>query len=318
MKRKLVLIAFVLATQVAAKPASKSVAVKSSEQGASSVTPAAPIGEPAQWITSDDYPADALRSGATGVVNFTLAIDETGKVTDCSVTETSGNQSLDDATCALMMARARFSPARDRAGQPVAWAFHRRVNWQLPHASREIWTLDQIRFATPTNTQILSQIASDHSMDAVVKRLKSLGITFERGTSQLDTATIPEATVAQVNSQPKTATFVVPQDGLTTVNAVTVRQPADFDGTAAKPIPLPSPLSTQATITYDVDPDGRPSNCLFMGEAPLWMGSVIDWCKAMETGKANFAHEPKKQTRHVALTLQVSVTQSNPTTPPAQ
>lgn len=209
MKRTLLLIALSLTTQVAAKPASDSAADKSSKPGASKITPATPIGAPAEWVTSDDYPADALRRGSAGVVNFTLAIDETGKVTDCSVTESSGDQTLDDATCALMMARARFTPAHDEKGRPVTEAFHRKVRWQLPGVGREIWTLDQIRFPTPKNMQLLGPLAGDHSMDAVVKRLKSLGIAFERGPAQLDTAAMTESVIAQANGPRATEPFVI-------------------------------------------------------------------------------------------------------------
>jgi len=91
-----------------------------------------PIGNPGSWITTDDYPRDALRKVAGGSVNFTLQISADGKVSDCVVTESSGNQSLDDATCALMSARARFEPAKDKDGHAIAGSFHSRINWSIP------------------------------------------------------------------------------------------------------------------------------------------------------------------------------------------
>jgi protein TonB len=94
--------------------------------------PARPIGKPTEWVTADDYPRPALRAAVGGSVNFTLKIDADGKVSDCTVTESSGNQSLDDATCALMLARARFLPASNTDGQPIAGTFHSRLSWAIP------------------------------------------------------------------------------------------------------------------------------------------------------------------------------------------
>lgn len=91
-----------------------------------------PIGSPKSWITADDYPRDALRKVVGGSVNFTLQVSADGKVTDCIITESSGNQSLDDATCALMIARARFQPAQDENSQAIAGTYHSRVNWAIP------------------------------------------------------------------------------------------------------------------------------------------------------------------------------------------
>ena len=314
MKTIPLLIAVALTTPGTARPAPRN-AARSIQPDNPRITSAAPVGDPGGWIGSDDYPADAMRSGSTGVVNFTLAIDEMGKVTDCSVTESSRNQILDDATCALMMARARFTPARDDKGQPVASTFHKKVNWQLPHDPRELWTVDQIRFPTPKDVKTLAPLVDDHSMNAVVKRLKSLGVAFERSTVQLDTITLPDALVAQVNDLAATEPFVFPRGAVTTINLITARKTIDFNGTAAKPVPLQSPLSTQVIISYDVDPAGKPGNCLVKGEAPVWMAGMTAMCKAMDITKPTFSTDAAKQTRHVVMTLQVSVTSAGPSEP---
>lgn len=83
------------------------------------------------WVGDDDYPPSALRAGQQGWVGFTLNVDAGGCPTACRVTYSSGHQILDDTTCSLMMARARFKPAEDDAGKPIAAVWHSRFQWYL-------------------------------------------------------------------------------------------------------------------------------------------------------------------------------------------
>lgn len=100
---------------------------------ASAVVPthAKPI-DPAGWITSGDYSVDALRAKEQGPVAFMLAVGADGVPTKCEITTSSGSPSLDSGTCALLLQRARFTPARDAAGQPAEGVFRSRINWKIP------------------------------------------------------------------------------------------------------------------------------------------------------------------------------------------
>jgi len=72
------------------------------------------------FIHADDYPEDALRAGSYGRVSLHLQITAEGRVSACSVTETSGSRSLDTASCSAAKHRARFLPARDAEGHAIA------------------------------------------------------------------------------------------------------------------------------------------------------------------------------------------------------
>lgn len=96
------------------------------------VTEPFPVGDPSEWVTSDDYPPEALRANAQGTVAFVLDVDASGKVSDCTVTSSSQSSILDQTTCALLRARATFRPARDASGNPVSGRYSTRVNWVLP------------------------------------------------------------------------------------------------------------------------------------------------------------------------------------------
>lgn len=93
--------------------------------------PGRPKGNPANWVTTNDYPSRALREERQGVTGFHLEYDASGNVTSCSITKTSGSQELDDATCANLRRRAHFTPGT-RDGQPQAGTYNSSVRWEIP------------------------------------------------------------------------------------------------------------------------------------------------------------------------------------------
>lgn len=90
------------------------------------------VSEAGTWFGPDDYPAAAIRANEEGAVRFTLDISDTGAVTDCRVVESSGYSDLDSQTCSLAMQRARFQPATDKHGKPIASNFTQRTRWVIP------------------------------------------------------------------------------------------------------------------------------------------------------------------------------------------
>jgi TonB family protein len=91
-----------------------------------------PAGNPQSWVTDDDYPAEALSAGEQGTVGLRLEIDSAGAVTGCAITISSGSARLDARTCELLRARARFRPAMDKHGKPIASSWNSRLSWRLP------------------------------------------------------------------------------------------------------------------------------------------------------------------------------------------
>ncbi|WP_380781712.1 energy transducer TonB [Sphingomonas sp. R86520] len=83
-----------------------------------------------------DYPATALRARAEGVVGFEVKLAKDGTVTGCRVTQTSGRADLDQQTCNQLRKTARFKPAVDAAGKPIASKYAGRLRWQLPRSAQ--------------------------------------------------------------------------------------------------------------------------------------------------------------------------------------
>ncbi|PQM27905.1 hypothetical protein CVO77_05015 [Sphingopyxis lindanitolerans] len=110
------------------------------EAGSTAVTsPHAPqLLNPKTVLSNTDYPGPALQKSQTGIVSILLHVSPEGRVSSCDVTESSGFPLLDAATCRAHKARARFTPATDAAGAPIAGSYRTVATWGVgddqPHA----------------------------------------------------------------------------------------------------------------------------------------------------------------------------------------
>ena len=82
-------------------------------------------------FNSGSYPEQAMRQNETGRVGIAMLIDETGKVSDCMIEETSGIATLDTMTCLVITANAKFEPAVGTDGKPVKSAYFHRISWRI-------------------------------------------------------------------------------------------------------------------------------------------------------------------------------------------
>jgi TonB family protein len=87
-----------------------------------------PLGD---FFRSSSYPSQALREHDTGRVGIALLVDETGKVRDCMVEETSGFATLDTMSCNILIQYAKFHPAIGSDGKPAKSASFHRISWTI-------------------------------------------------------------------------------------------------------------------------------------------------------------------------------------------
>lgn len=66
-----------------------------------------------------DYPPELWQAGVQGRVGVLYVVSADGRVTDCEIEHSSGNDQLDNLTCDLIIKRFRFRPSLDAAGHPV-------------------------------------------------------------------------------------------------------------------------------------------------------------------------------------------------------
>lgn len=91
-----------------------------------------PRGSKGAWMANVEYPSAAMQAGEQGAVTVKLAINTMGGVDGCDVVRSSGSRSLDAETCRTVRRRARYTPATDERGQPVASVDQHTVRWALP------------------------------------------------------------------------------------------------------------------------------------------------------------------------------------------
>ena len=101
-------------------------------------------GNPGQFFGTDDYPPEAIRASEQGRVVAKLWIDPSGRVVSCTVLQTSGSVSLDQATCRIALDKVSFVPATDRRGRPVAATYTLPVRWVLPTGGMTITAIDTL------------------------------------------------------------------------------------------------------------------------------------------------------------------------------
>jgi protein TonB len=96
---------------------------------------------PPRWIRGrikdSDYPRAAKEAMIQGTVSVRYTVAETGRVTDCMVTRSSGNAELDETTCRLVKERFRYRPSKDEQGNPVESIIVENHSWVIGDPDRE-------------------------------------------------------------------------------------------------------------------------------------------------------------------------------------
>lgn len=82
--------------------------------------------------TDADYPAEARRNREQGTTRYRLEVDERGRTTGCTVTDSSGSRSLDAAGRRVFIAKTLWLPGKDTEGRAVPSSYTVPVRWQMP------------------------------------------------------------------------------------------------------------------------------------------------------------------------------------------
>ena len=96
-------------------------------------------------------------------------------------------------------------------------------------AERQLYSVDQIAFATPSDAAKLKALEPAKTMAEVATVLDKLGIKYQRAGRIVDSANVPPEQMNRILSLPKGEPFVVPSNGQVTVNVIV--------GNKAEPLP---------------------------------------------------------------------------------
>jgi protein TonB len=90
-------------------------------------------------IDASDYPDGLYRARVGGTVHIRFTVAPTGRVSDCSVTRSSGSRELDNVTCRLIVRRFRYRPARNAEGNPIASSVIGEHEWEVAPQPPDRW-----------------------------------------------------------------------------------------------------------------------------------------------------------------------------------
>lgn len=149
---------------------------------------------PEIWVTNDDYPQSAFAGKKEGIVKTSMDIDKDGKVYRCTIVQTSGTASLDEATCKGYMKRARFKPALDASGTAIPSSYAMNFRWRMP--ASPIGSPASIAQKAFDLLVTVAQIPSDAEQHIVYiwevqnadGRVEDCGIRTSSGSEKLDRA----------------------------------------------------------------------------------------------------------------------------------
>ncbi len=100
---------------------------------------ALPLAAGALAQARDDQPAATEpeaggAASASRLVTVSVDLDETGAVTRCAVTASSGEPALDAQSCDLVQTQGRYEPVLDEEGRPVPATIVHTLSWSPAEA----------------------------------------------------------------------------------------------------------------------------------------------------------------------------------------
>jgi len=102
-------------------------------------------------------------------------------------------------------------------------------------AQHEIWSLDQLRFATPSSASVKEQMKRTKSLQELAKVLSDNKIVATPAKRQIDSAAVPDDMYAKIENLAPGEPFIVDAGGVAVANAITARDAQPVTGDDAKP-----------------------------------------------------------------------------------
>jgi TonB family protein len=212
-------------------------------------------GSIAGLISSDDYPPQALDRNEQGTVGVLIQVDATGAVSGCTVEESSGFEVLDAQTCRLVQMRAKYRPATDAGGKPVASQARARITWRIG----DDWVPTD-----PWSTRVILNFAS---------RGQSPSCRYE-----VDGAMTPAPGEKPVGCPPEFEAAIpqIPAFGIGKALAV-METRFTPDGAWAPALPAGDVLVAREIVTLQINEAGKVTSCKITEQrGPVLPGSGCD------------------------------------------
>lgn len=103
-------------------------------------------------------------------------------------------------------------------------------------SGRAVYTVDQIRFAPPTDPKVIAKMKDIHSFQGITEYLDGQGIKYARGTNKIDSAQVPTAMMQQILALPSGEPFVVPTPQGVVASVITNKEALPLPAEQAQPL----------------------------------------------------------------------------------
>ena len=99
--------------------------------GSQAIVAPRPMADPADWFRRRAEAGDPFPHSWPGeaMVAFRVRVGTNGRVSECTIVQSTGYGSLDRATCDALTLYGRFAPARDASGRAVRGEWSGRTLW---------------------------------------------------------------------------------------------------------------------------------------------------------------------------------------------
>lgn len=285
-----------------------------------------PENNPSAWVWLDRAVDEETQRQLTGPTRVRLAVNKWGRVSDCTVTGSSGLKSFDDDACASLAERAIFIPATNARGEPIAGTWDHAVEWR-PVSDKAVPPPVMIATSAGPVTAILPRGPSasdafyrdptlnDFPPEARDARMEGVAIitvttdpeggmadcsvTMSSGHEALDQASChyvgslaPFTAARDLENKPTTGRFVRRVSWKLPSATTTVAPPAP----AYRPGPMSLPLVGNGKSGFEVvaDKDGKVVSCTVIEEGMIPVGAMIgtDFCRNAEERGVQKAIDP--------------------------
>lgn len=105
-------------------------------------------------FSADDYPAYLQQAGQSGTVYTRTTIRPDASIQSCTIERSSGDPKLDAYTCAIIVKRAKFAPAKWTDGSPVYGVIRVPVSWVISNGSNGVPSQEDMLRATMPDLEL--------------------------------------------------------------------------------------------------------------------------------------------------------------------
>ncbi len=127
--------------------------------------------------------------------------------------------------------------AMDTIKVPDAAALDRFISTHpTAFGGRKRYKLDQLLIDVPADPKRLKELESAHTLAEVATRLTAMGIAFQRGTGQFDSASVAPQVLQRIEALPAGEPFIVPNGNKLVINSITGSEPVSLSTEQARQV----------------------------------------------------------------------------------